>query len=148
MTNWKLQYDNTINQYYYLNPKDNSILFDLPEEVKTKRGLFRKFSFKRKRSNDSSTSLKSMNSTSSSTLKSTENTKSEIIDDEYLLNNPTNFRNFAGTSYTYEDDEESIDSHSIVTFYSELDNDSYEHTFDKERERIELRRQFLKELQI
>lgn len=168
---WKLQYDNDLNQYYYLNTKDNSISFDLPNEVvKTeKKLLLKKLSFKRKKSNSSicksisndyKNSLSKVSSPLSSTSEKSSNNSVQSsdssinsFDDEYLLTNTNNFKNFAGTSLSYNyDDNASINSEqSIVTFYSDMDptefsNDYY--SFDKEKERIELRLQFLKELQV
>lgn len=43
---WELRYDALLNSHYYVNPYDNSIHFDLPEEVKRPRnnllGLIRR----------------------------------------------------------------------------------------------------------
>lgn len=157
--NWKLEYDPILKQHYYLNTMTNTISFDLPCEVRRKNNSFlSKLSFKRKRSNDSC-----INSTQSDDKKkvSEPDTNQEHLqynDDEYLYNNPTNFKNFAGTSLTPStDDNQSIDSNyfdneSIVTFYSDLDENEYNYeeayTFDKEKERMELRLQFLSELQV
>ncbi|EGV66670.1 hypothetical protein PSN45_002715 [Yamadazyma tenuis] len=171
--NWKLQFDSTLNQYYYLDTKTNTISFDCPAEVKRtkKQSLLRRLSFKSKKSNESlitatcsdALSKNSTNSTSSYTSQSsTSSTPSQpqpkqtpFFDDEYLLNNPTNFRNFAGTSLAqadgFHDDVSSIDSESVITYYSELNHDIYAedyYSFDKEKERIELRLQFMKELSV
>lgn len=185
--NWKLEYDSTLSQYYYVNTETNSISFDLPCEVKRKShtpSFLRKLSFKRKRSNDSDINctqaeeaLKRAGSSpmspqtsfdAYSQIPSSPQTKFhnnhynydhlQYNDDEYLYNNPTNFKNFAGTSLTPDhDDNESInsdysDDQSIITFYSDLDMNEYanddNYTFDKEKERIELRLQFLRELQV
>lgn len=163
---WKLQYDNVLNQYYYLNTKDNSISFDLPNEVvKTeKKLLLKRLSFKRKKSNGSlcksmSSDYKNLISQSTSSSSSADtsdkssNSSINSLDDEYLFTNSNNFKNFAGTSLSNNyDDVSSINSEqSIITYYSDMDptafsNDYY--SFDKEKERIELRLQFLKELQV
>lgn len=36
---WELRYDPMLNSHYYVNPHDNSIHFDLPQEVKRPRSL-------------------------------------------------------------------------------------------------------------
>ncbi|RLV84835.1 hypothetical protein JA9_000338 [Meyerozyma sp. JA9] len=84
------------------------------------------------------------------------------FEDEYLLYNPSNLRNFAGTSGGYNSEEEqSISSESVNTYYSELDNNDFYYDYpesifsesgpvdyDKEKEREELRLQFMNELEI
>lgn len=82
------------------------------------------------------------------------------IDDEYLLYNPANARNFAGTAGNYDSDEESISSESINTYYSELQNDDFYYEYpesvsslrafdyEKEKDREELRLQFMHELEL
>ncbi|CAI5760340.1 unnamed protein product [Candida verbasci] len=84
---WKLEYDTTLNQYYYVNLLDNSISFDSPCEVNhRKRNIFgiktnstcsffekpflvrkisSKLSLKKSRSNNSTYSTNSTNSSSS-----------------------------------------------------------------------------------
>lgn len=83
------------------------------------------------------------------------------FDDEFLLDNPLNLRNFAGTSGAYNSEEESISSESINSYYSELDNNAFYYDYpesiysnipitdhEKEKEREELRLQFMNELEI
>ncbi|KAG7664045.1 uncharacterized protein J8A68_002423 [[Candida] subhashii] len=86
----------------------------------------------------------------------------EGIDDEYLINNVTNYKNFSGTSYDYnsesEGELESVDSeeelNEIIPYYYQSqyvlehqqgDTSVYDN-YDKELERRELRLQMLKEL--
>lgn len=224
---WSLQYDEILGQYYYINTRDNSMLFDLPCEVhytpdqrkaKNILGNFRKksasdpcvrttsvassaSSASRKRSilsrigsalsrsshsspfasSQSSQSLQSVNSqpklmqVTSQHPTYTQTSASESLDfttenfaamggfeDEYLLFNPSNLRNFAGTSGGYNSEEEqSISSESVNTYYSELDNNDFYYDYpesifseagpadyDKEKEREELRLQFMNELEI
>ncbi|KAK6460986.1 hypothetical protein DFJ63DRAFT_336907 [Scheffersomyces coipomensis] len=232
---WKLTYDQTLDQYYYINSQDNSITFDLPCEVNhtpyssisSSKG---KFLSKLKRSNSdnayncfitnatnnnnnnnnattnnssnssvlskissvlslkSSKSHDSMNTTStkrqhsidkSILSKSTNNNNttttitpnnseessfnisssdmddndgsSSIIsglDDEFLINNYSNFRNFAGTSvvhtpsyemtdiedYDQEEEEEELEEEdgSINSFESEFEDEIhsfYDYTY-------------------
>ncbi|CUM64166.1 uncharacterized protein PRCAT00001759001 [Priceomyces carsonii] len=208
---WKLEFDQTLEQYYYINLQTNAVSFDLPCEVSRKHDPInakqrRKFSsLKRKsydnseqalrqsRSNESrkrsviskissafSFKTKSRDSASSSDEKytatkydsnplvssdnsnktSTENIDSNSmyeakIDDEYLLDNPESFRNFAGTSIAYYDSEvDSIDSEeSIQSYYVSKDYDTSIYSgpdldFDKINERREIRSQLLKELDV
>lgn len=169
MKDFELLFDKNLNQYYY-KFKNGLVSFDSPSEIKHNKPFIKKL-FKRQhlnRSNScqsqlSNSSQSSRGSQSSQNSDSSEisnfsltnkvrsikphqyiNDKKEDFDDEYLLNF-NNFKNFAGTSLAL--DSEDDDSHSIVSFYHE-DNESEDlYTFDKEKERIELRLQFLKELE-
>lgn len=204
-TPWKLQYDQTLSQYYYINTVDGTITFDSPCEVShspstvstmssnsvgPKHGFFHKLkrtasstacplqAEPKKRTSSSGSvlskigtalSLKSSKSRESSissngshgkrvsngslyaeysaseinsdvadfgsatlamdtTATATPETSSMLsgLDDEFLLNNLTNFKNFAGTSMVttaYNSDEDaSIDS-------MQLDDEEEVHSF-------------------
>ncbi|RLV91183.1 hypothetical protein JA1_004077 [Spathaspora sp. JA1] len=132
---WKLVYDETLQQYYYLNVYENTISFDSPCEVnhKPKRHFSLPSLIKRKSSSSTSycyankpslyrrlsnaLSIKSnksneqINTTnnSNSTLTETKDDMITGVDDEYFLTNVANFKNFAGTSSIIGSDY-SIDS--------------------------------------
>lgn len=180
MKDWKLQYDEILQQHYYINVKTNVITFNASNEVK-KRSLLcritsRKKSFsscfqtisnkstKSSKSNKSSVSTESKTIVNNQTASYTDNEyKPDIFyDDEYLLSNNNNFKNFAGTAL---DQAASIysDSESIITYYSNLNNDYYNdyennnsikttmgntYMLDKEKERIELRSLLLKQFEV
>lgn len=223
---WKLQYDEILQQYHYINVIDNTVTFDLPCEVNYTPELIRPrtiFHLRRRTSADtgrrrpetvsveehgrkktifgklgsmlrhrtsrdgtgsehaSDASVESLDSglyddeTSESVehidggnyrydlartggFGSLDDLNSMIsgLDDEFLLHNPTNLKNFAGTSITTNgSDMESVDSsesiHSYYSnlpyYYEELEQD-VDLSFDKEQERLELRLQFREELQI
>lgn len=208
MGSWKQEFDPTINQYYYINTKDNTITFDSPNEVKRRKfpckktssssssltskgsaitsiksnsshsSFLQKLGFRRKSSDKGNDSIKSSIQPSKSQPTTTtdfngpvedndtipeaynsdnDDTINDVLslDDEYLLSNPKNFRNFAGTSISpdHNDDLSSIDSQgSIVSYYSELETNEFGtdefYSFDKEKERAELRQQFLRELEV
>lgn len=220
---WKMQYDSTMQQYYYVNTKDNTVSFDLPCEVSHKKESSKQKSFfnlKRKNTQESQCQMsrsdsgkkrnvlskigsvlsirssKSHESNDDSPISpitsgtkafaskrssddyiingnykitpydkvdNDEDTTSILtrIDDEYLLDNPANFKNFAGTSINYyESDLESVSSsESIQSYYSDLNSYYYQSenegstrdlnlSFDKDEERRQLRLQMLQELEI
>lgn len=171
MNTWKREYDETLQQYYYINTEDNLISYDLPCEVKTptsKHGLCKTESPMR-RSLSMFTKLGTVLRKSSrqdshlsqNTLVDAPPKDSDVRSiisglDEYILQpsfnlNPTKLGELS--------DAESVSSDDLIhSYYSDYARDAaypyyYEeetHTesYERQQERLELRAQFLKELEI
>lgn len=164
---WKSKYDANIDQMYFVNDTDGSILFDLPCEVKSnKKGNFltrisSKICLRRKLSRNGDC-ISSGESVSEHEVSPQVTQKSESVG-LYTLDH--------GDSYVFEDalrfddsDASTISSsESIQSFYEPLptyqvfydeeasvfyDEKSLQYTdlYDKEQERLELRLQILREL--
>ncbi|CAH2355594.1 hypothetical protein CLIB1423_29S00650 [[Candida] railenensis] len=78
------------------------------------------------------------------------------LDDEYLLENPINYRGNVGKNFFngYQSDEESLSEESIHSYYYENSGEEYYeyedesvYDFEKEKERLELRMQIRQELE-
>ncbi|EGW29927.1 uncharacterized protein SPAPADRAFT_52778 [Spathaspora passalidarum NRRL Y-27907] len=153
---WKLVYDETLQQYYYLNIYENTISFDTPCEVnyKPKRHFSLPGLIKRKSSSSHSycyskpslfrrisntLSIKSnksneqvSNKSNDQITTSTSNTLTDGItgiDEEYFISNDAaNFKNFAGTSSIMSD--YSIDSELEEPISDEESNEIHSYYAD------------------
>lgn len=172
---WQSKYDANIDQMYFVNDTDGSILFDLPSEVKnnkktnlltritSKIGLYRRCS---RNSNCSSNSDASSASDASETEvevspQTTQTTRSVGL---YTLEHSDYYYTFESAMRLDDSDVSTLSSsESIQSFYEPLptcevyyddvasvfyDEKSLHYTdlYDKEQERLELRLQILREL--
>jgi len=193
-SDWKLQYDSSLHEYYYVNTVTNDISFDLPSEVKHKKSFFKrcdisilsklslKLSQKSNRSEDSvekdldltrslsqTTSTNTIEGTESPTIAtnlSTPKLEYPIVDNTIVDFNDESLieSSIFNTNYEFDSELESIDSNDVVSFdgnnyeytnhynvdeyYQEEDVDKQLFDWEKENERMQLRLQMLRELEI
>lgn len=166
---WQSKYDESLDQVYYVNSDDGSVLFDLPCEVhtaKTKQSNFCKLMRPKLLSRISlaltlgrlkSHELKPQDPVVPVTLAAPQHFDYSMAlsgEDSFMLENPLNLYNLDASSV--------LSDESIQLFYSNIETNDiyydYEHSvyyddkslqyenYDKEQERHELRLQILKEL--